>query len=259
MFQPPRIERPPSPIPAFRTNAYDRFMERYPSETSPIPLSELVSLVRESIKAGDFGVAKQLYSLGRTNHALFQNSPIFWDKDLSLGTFFLVQLAESRGVQDKSKEMMDFIQTEIPPSSLTSFIAELSLGSILEDFDHEALDQWLFFNDARKLVTITSDVLEEMLVQVYLPHQRFDAVSSLVQKHQKVITDDIWLSIMEFSIVPDYAFNPVQKRWDKLIQVLDDIKFKGVVLGEQFGSALEELFRNNLPSEHVLEYFERSP
>src|SRR5207249_1129020 len=48
MFQPPKVERPLTPITAFRTTAYDRFMEKYPLETSPIPLSELVSLVRES-------------------------------------------------------------------------------------------------------------------------------------------------------------------------------------------------------------------
>lgn len=243
-FSPPFTHRQPHPaqiINEFRQRATLRLNSQYPQEDSHLPLSEMNLLLRESVKAGDFESAQQLYELAKGVEG--------FDLDGSLATYILVQVAEQ---QKDTKTMLEFIEKN--PKAKTPFTMELAVGVILQTFDHESLDRWMIINGG--LVPFTSELLDEVLVQVYLPHLRWDAVIQIIKEHPKLVCADTWLSILEFGLTPRPA---EEGAWSQLESVLRQMKEAGVpfdMSNSSFGEALEAFFERHYLPNSFLDFME---
>ena len=243
-ISPPFTHRHPHPaqlVNDFRTSATQRLISQYPQEGEvELPVSEMTRLVRESVKAGDFESAEQLYLLSEEQEG--------FDPDGALATFLLVQLADRKD----GKAMLRFIEEH--PHIQNPFTMELLVGVILQTFDHEALDRWYELNNVNNyLVPYTAELLEEMLVQVYLPHLRWDAVARLLLSHPALISADSWMSLLEFGLTP----RPVDDAsWTQLRTVLCDLKKAKVHLSASFGEALEAFLSKHYPPTSFLNFVE---
>lgn len=208
------------------------------------------------IQKGDFAVAGELLNAGLA----------LPDFDRKIGSYFVVELLEEETSTERLERAVDVVESLHSVRGLDEFTLSLVLEKVYQLAADEQMDRLLRF--VPTVMPWTAHLVESLILRVYLPSLRSDAVISLLraaQREKLVISAGLWRTIFEVILQPpnidgnlqeNAALRITDRDFGGLKRFMEDVKAAGVKLEGNAIEALTEIVGTTMVPADFIAYLE---
>lgn len=257
-------------IDEFRQQQLARLQCLKPSDFTPSALNQLIADFLVSPNKPDTILAGRLL-----DKFLFKVPEI--DENGDLVTLYLLQLIQNGEISSGIEFVLRLLkESQIP---VTPFIMECILKGIIDSKSDElGLNLLKTIKETENSQLINLELSEQLIIELFLPRLNWPAIDFIIAEsvtnsevQQINISSSVLQEIFQVLLAPHpndpyydalenepFTGNLVNPRFHRLLQLLERWKHTGIpIKGKQISKALEDIFKNFLPTESMMKELQK--